>query len=147
MEKFDWVVVANGSQAKILERSKAEGSDWKEMACLIHPGTKAHDSESQGRLLGHTISGRRGLAPRRVDKKHHRQMFCKQLSEILEEGSLSNRVSGIVIFASPSILGDLLNQLGNGSKKLILATRHKDLTALPVPELINRIHQEFEILS
>jgi protein required for attachment to host cells len=145
MEKFDWVVVANGSQARILERSKTETHVWKELACLVHPATRANGNDPHGNTAGHTISGRRGLAPRQEAKDHHRQIFCKQIAEKIEEGTSSNRIEGIVIFASASMLGELLKQLDDGTKKLIVSTHHKDLTSLSTAELMVQFHQEFDL--
>lgn len=145
MEKFDWAVVANGSQARILERSKTAARAWRELTCLVHPDTRTHQNDPHGNTVGHTISGRRGLAPRQDAKKHHRQIFCKQIAEKIEEGSSSNRVTGIVIFASAPMLGELLNELEDDTKKLIVAKYQIDLTSLSMTELINRFHQEFDL--
>ncbi len=145
MEKFDWVVVANGSQARILERSRKQGDIWREIVCLIHPGTRAHGNDSHGNTKSHSISGRRSLVAHQDPKEHHRQIFCKQIADKLEEGSLSHRVGGINIFASSSMMGELLNKIDDGTKKLISKTHQKDLTSLSTSELSKRLLDEFDI--
>ncbi len=145
MKKFDWVVVANGSQARILEKSISEDSEWKEVACLVHPDARAHGSGTDGKSRHHTISGRRGLAPRQEEKEHHREKFCKQIAEKIKEGSTSNRINELVIFASSPVLGELLHQMKEDTKKLVLSTHSKDLTSLTLPELTKRFREEFAL--
>ncbi len=145
MDKVDWIVVANGSQAKILEKSHSEATDWTEVERLIYPDIRVHGNKIDGDARGHTISGRRGLAPRQELKEYHHHKFCKLISEKLKEGALSSRVKKITIFASAQVLGELLNQIEDAAKKLISQTHAIDLTALPLHDLNKRFRQEFVV--
>ncbi len=145
MEKHDWVVVANGSQARIMERSAARGHAWTESDRLLHPESREHGTDTHGKTAGHTISGRPGLAPRQENKEHHRQIFCRQIAEKLHRGVLSGSVSGIVIFAAPTMMGELLKELDEGTRKLIVSHHEKDLTSLPVAELNDRFKKDFNL--
>lgn len=143
MGKFYWIVVANGSQAKILEKPHAEAADWKEVERLIYPDIRIHGSKLDGDARGHTISGRRGLAPRQELKEYHHHKFSKLITEKLRDGALSSRINKITIFASAPILGELLKQTEDSTKKLIDQTYAIDLTALPIHDLNKRFHEEF----
>ncbi len=143
MGKYDWIVVANGSQAKILEKPHAEASDWKEVERLIYPDIRIHGNKLDGDARGHSISGRRGLAPRQDLKEYHHHKFCSLISEKLKEGALSNRINKITIYASAQVLGELLKQAEDAVKKLINQTHAIDLTALPLRDLNKRLREEF----
>ncbi len=145
MKQVDWIVVANGSQAKILEKPHAEATDWTEVERLIYPDIRVHGSKLDGDARGHSISGRKGLAPRQEIKEYHHQKFCKLISDKLKEGAISARVSKITIFASAQVLGELLKQTDDVAKKLIGETHAIDLTAIPVHDLNKRFREEFSV--
>lgn len=145
MKKHDWVVVANSSQARILERSDAQGRPWTEADCLVHPDSRAHGNDTYGKTGGHTISGRPGLAPRQGNKAHQQQIFCKQIADKLGQGVLSGRVNGIVIVAAPAMMGELLKELDDAVRKLIVSRHEKDLTSLSLSELSHRFVEDFNL--
>ncbi len=145
MEKFDWIVVANGSQAKILEKPHAEATDWAEIERLIYPDIRIHGNKLDGDARGHSISGRRGLAPRQELKEYHYQKFCKLISAKLRDGVLTSRVRKITIYAPAQLLGELMKQTEDVVKKLISQTHAIDLTALPIYDLNKRFREEFAI--
>ncbi len=144
-KKMDWVVVANGAQARILEKPRADDSEWTEVNCLVYPDARLHGKDIDGKTKGHTIAGRSGLAPHREQKNLHRQKFCKQIAEKLQTESQINLISEITIFASAQILGELLNQMEEHTKKLIVNTYSKDLTSLSLDELTKRFHEDFHL--
>lgn len=145
MKKYAWVVVANGSRARILEKSRAEETDWTEVACLVNPDARSHGLNTNGNPRSHGIPRGGGLAPRQDEKEHHREKFCRQIAQKIKEGSESNRIHKIVIFASSPVLGELLDKMEEEDKKLVLNTHSKDLTSLSLSALTKRFREEFSL--
>ncbi len=145
MGKFDWIVIANGSQARILEKPHSEAQDWVEVERLLYPDIRVHGNKLDGDTRGHTIAGRRGLAPRQEPREYHHHKFCKLISDKLKEGAVSARIYKITIFASAQVLGELLKQTEEVAKKLIGETHAIDLTAVPMHDLNKRFRKEFSV--
>lgn len=145
MEKPVWVLVANGSKARVLEQNSTKLEHWTEMECLLHPQSRLHDSSASHDSLAHAIAGRSGLAPRSSPKEHERRVFAKQLADMLGAAVGEHRVGRIVVFASNPFLGELLAHLDDESRKRLADSHALDLTSLGMHELTQRLQSDFHL--
>ena len=143
MQKPIWVVVANGSMARVLERDPAKPGRWMEKQCLTHPRSRQQGLAAGHEPPGHSMAGRSGLAPRSDAREHERREFAQQLAHAVKTAVGANPTGGLVVFASNPFLGELLGQLDDASRKLLSASHPLDLTRLGQPELIQRLQGEF----
>lgn len=143
MDKPIWVIVANGSIARVLEHHRTETGRWTEKECLTHPQSRQHGSGAGHEPPGHSMVGRSGLAPRNDAREHERHAFAQQIAQMLKTAVGAHQIGGLVVFASNPFLGELLGQLDDGSRKLLSASHPLDLTQLSQSELIQRMHGEF----
>ena len=84
MDKPIWVVVANGSMARLLERDPAKPQAWVEKECLTHPQSRLQGAEAGQEPAGHSIAGRSGLAPRSEPHAHERRKFAQQVAHAVK---------------------------------------------------------------
>lgn len=145
MEKPVWVVVANGSKARVLEQNPAKPERWTEMECLLHPQSRLHGASAGHEPAGHAMAGRTGLAQRSGPQEHERRAFAKQLADLLGAAVGEHRVGRIVVFASNPFLGELLAQLNGESRKRLAGSHALDLTGLGMHELTQRLHSDFHL--
>lgn len=145
MTKPIWAIVANGSVARVLERSPAQPAQWTEKECLTHPQSRQQGLGGGHEPPGHSIAGRSGLAPRSDARDHDRHAFAQQVARTVGAAAAAHQISGLVVFASNPFLGDLLGHLDDASRKLVSASHPLDLTSLPLPELVQRMHGDFGV--
>ncbi|MEI6789810.1 MAG: host attachment protein [Myxococcaceae bacterium] len=107
--KNTWVVVANGSMARIFNLSKDLLS---EVEVLVHPEARKHTREliSEG-------------SPQKNELEH----FAKEVAQHLELAHGKNLFQGLHVIASPAFLGLLRHSLHAATKKSVLSELSKDL--------------------
>ncbi|WP_404300724.1 host attachment protein [Alicycliphilus denitrificans] len=143
MDKPIWVIVANGSMARLLERNPAKPEGWVEKECLTHPQSRLHGAEAGQEPSGHSIAGRSGLAPRSEPHDHERRKFAQQVAHAVKGAVGGGQGGALVVFASNPFLGELLDHLDDTTRKWVSASHPLDLTGLGLAELIQRMHGEF----
>lgn len=144
MKKKSWVVVANGSIARILTRNNEE-NHWAELECLIHPEGRLHGTDLSAGEVRHSIAGRVGLARRQEPKQHARQEFAQLISNFLRQHINNNEIENLVIFASNPFLGELLQHLDLETRKIVSSSYSVDLTHLNLDQMEQRLDTDFKI--
>lgn len=144
MSQKHWILVANASHARVLERSSfseplLELTDW------CHPESRMRASETERAPLGHSEAGRAALAPRTELKQIHRSEFAKTLALYFHEAVLSHRFNALALFASNPFMGELMSHLDAPVQRTIVAKHMLDLTALNLTELDKRLRSEFRL--
>lgn len=144
MTQKHWILVANASQARILERTSfteplVEVVDW------LHPESRMRASETERSSLGQSQAGRSGLAPRSDLKQQHRSDFAKTLAAYLQEAVLSHRISRLALVVSNPFMGELLAHLDSSVQKALVAQHVLDLTSLNTTDLEHRLRNEFRL--
>ena len=139
-----WIVVAIGSRARLLQREGHAGA-LTEVRDWVHPATRAHtqDLPSSHRQSG--IRGRSGLAERSPAQNRERSAFAHEICEWLAHGINTRQAGSVALLASNPFLGELIAH-GQGRLQEHLCAAHAvDLTALPLPQLAQRLHEDYRL--
>lgn len=141
--KAKWILVANAAHARLLQCE--DKGRLTLLETFEHPASRLRSS-----LLG---SGKPGREPSghgfggvafgpRLDAQHKERMkFARELSERLEEGAHKGAYESLEIFASNPFLGELKQELGDGTRRLLVEKHDIDLTSVGLAELGRRMAQ------
>ena len=121
----NWVVVANASRARVLEKSDTSGV-YVHVADLVHPQSRqkgtalAHDRP--GHVPGTAAHGTGSSAyhPRTTPREREHDRFAREVAATLNDGVAAGRCAGLVLVASNPFLGHLLAQLTKRAQKALL---------------------------
>lgn len=138
----NWLVVANGARARVLET--AEGGGYVHVADLVHPESRLKGSQIEPDRPGHVTSGAHGTGsaeyrPRLEPHERELQHFADELAALLQAGLADGRCAGLVLVASNPFLGHLKARLGTAAQGSVLRCVAHDYTALSDAELGNRL--------
>lgn len=138
----NWVVVANGARARVLEES--DGGGYAHVADLVHPASRQKGSELDFDRPGHVTSGAHGAGsaeyrPRVEPHERELQHFAEELAHLLEAGIADGRCAGLVLVASNPFLGHLKARLSDGARARVLRSLAHDYTALADDDLARRL--------
>ncbi len=141
MPKPLWIVVANGSSARLLQRDHP-GAGLHAVMDWSHPQTSQHlgSPDSAHRTSG--TPGRSGLARPQTARAHARSQFAQDISHWLQQAVVPQGVGALAVFASNPFLGELLAHAARPWQALLCGTHALDLTALTLPELDQRLQQQ-----
>jgi protein required for attachment to host cells len=144
----NWIVVANGARARILEESDpAAGSvppRFVHVVDLVHPASRSKGTELASDAPGRVAGGGHGLGsakyvPRTDPREKERDRFAHDVARWLDDGVADGRCAGIVIVASNPLLGELKSHLGHQARKAVLRTLAADYTTLDDEQLAARL--------
>lgn len=125
-----WIVVADGSRARIFSRAK-KFSDSNLIETFDHPEGRAHDGElttdQPGRMSESTSPAQRALRTDVSPKDKEQNDFARQLAGRIDKARTSNKFEHLVLVAAPAFLGKLRGELGQ-SQNCVVASVDKDLT-------------------
>ena len=139
-----WIVLANGSRARVLQRlppnqTLTELKDW------AHPATRAHRQDLVGGHRQSGIRGRSGLAERSPAQDRERGAFAQEICQWLTQAIHQHEVGSIALLASNPFLGELVAQCQGTLHKHLCATHAVDLTRLPLNTLAQRLHDDYRL--
>lgn len=128
--KKTWVVVANGSSAKILRALSAKG-ELEVVAELIHPQSRLRnqdlvtDAQKDHNNARHSAphDGERALP-----KNQQMAQFAHEIAAHLKEGRVRGEFERLIVAASPHFKGLLLEALDAATAKCVDKTLDKDYT-------------------
>ncbi len=137
-----WIVVANGSRARVLQRNHpAEG--LTELRDWVHPATRQHHQDPGNRQSG--IRGRSGLAERSPIQDRERSAFAHEICDFLVQAVHSGEVDRIALLSSNPFLGELVAHGQGTLHKHLCATHAVDLTSLPLGQLQTRLREDYRL--
>jgi len=138
--RLPWVLVANGSRARLFERDPENGA-MRELSAYVHPATRMKGVE-----LGHDRPGQSMKSAAHTQYEPHTPVgerelheFAQQLSEELEAAAHDNRLARWTLIASNPLLGRLRAALGHGAAARLERHVERDLTTLVGAELEGRV--------
>jgi len=142
--KPDWVVIANATRARILQRER--GTPMTVVKAFSHPEgrSKVHDLVDDRAGHGSSDHAWGGSAyPPRIDakRKEHERFAC-ELAAWLERAAGQGEYRSLALLASSPFLGELRAELGQATGKLVTVVHDVDLTAVGPVELEKRILRE-----
>lgn len=139
-----WIVVANGSRARLLQRA-GHGEPLTELKDWAHPATRKHPHNATDADRQSGIRGRSGLAERQTPQDKERDTFAHEICLWLSHAINTQQVGNIALLSSNPFLGDLVAH-GQGHLHRHLSAVHAvDLTHLPLSELEDRLQHDFHL--
>ena len=139
-----WIVIANGSRARLLQRDR-HGAPLLEVMDWVHPETRQHIGSSMGAHRTSGTRGRSGLALPQTVKDHERTQFAQEISQWLKKAVDTHDIGALTIFASNPFLGELMAHGNALLQQRVCASHPLDLTSLTLPELDQRLHAEYRL--
>lgn len=137
-----WILVADTGRARLF--ALRDGTlNLVEIACLVNPEGRVGE-RGLGTDRAPTVNESVGSARHSIeahtsvhDKISHD--FARQLAEQLERGRNQRRFGRLILVAPPKFLGALHESLGPALRASVVAELNKDLTALAVAQLQERL--------
>jgi protein required for attachment to host cells len=147
--KETWVVLANASRARILDREP--GGRLEELADLVHPQSREKGAELASDREGHAQKAHGDLGNMRtafqphteVRRKEH-AVFAMEVSRYLEEAVTQGRCKGLALIASDPFLGELKSHLGGAATRVLVAAIPRDLTSFAGQDLARRVTEALD---
>ena len=98
-----------------------------------HPESKEHDSEIGSDRFGNYRSGDSSSSgstylEENTPQDHEKQVFAKQVADILEERVISGDFKQIVLAGPPEFLGELKKDMSTNVQNIVLQEINKDFT-------------------
>jgi protein required for attachment to host cells len=140
----DWIVVANATRARVLQRER--GKRMTVIKVFSHPEGRSKVSDLVDDRAGHGSSdhsyGGASYPPRIDAKRREHERFARELGAWLEHSAEQGAYRSLALLASSPFLGELKSELGPAAGKLVTVTHGVDLTAVGPAELEKRILRE-----
>ena len=143
-----WIVVANGFQAQLYERARPRDA-LQPLASFVHPESRLKSGELNEDQLGRRRAavGRNpaSYSPQTDPKEKEHERFARQIAQYLDQGTRDDRVAGVMLFASPQMLGTIREVLDPHTAQRIRHSAAIDLTGCNGRELEARIAQQLSV--
>lgn len=137
MKKEIWVLVANGSNAKIYKVEKNQ--NFIEIEVLSHIESRQKESDlvttRPGRQFDSFGMGRHAYEQKTSPKDQEFEAFARQISHHLDQEREKGKFGKLYLAANPSFLGILRNHLSGHTVALIAGEIDKDLTQVKPQEI------------
>lgn len=144
-QKKIWVLVADGARARIFRKNSTKlenalgqdfvGENLKESTL----GTS-----KPGRAFESNYSGRHAYAPHTDWHQHQKDLFAKELCDILEAAAQKAEFDELIMISPPETLGNLRGHLSKAVSSKITAEISKDVTKLTESDLMSFLERELE---
>lgn len=137
MTKKAWVVVANGSVARILAGSRP--NDLEVLEIIEHPDARLMSrdlvSDKPGRSYDSFGAGRHAVEPPKTPKEVESERFALKLSQHLAKAHAKGAFEALYLIAAPHFLGLLRAALNPQTLKSVAQSMSKDVTFKTPSEL------------
>lgn len=151
-KKKNWVLLADGGHARIMERTAPFGK-LKEIHTLNHPHPSTHEqgADRPGRAFESFSPTRHAYEPHTDPHERQKDEFARELAFLLQEGYKTQQFEELHIFSAPHMLGLLRRHLHQGALDAnfvkdyahIVTEHAKDIVSLPLKEVQDYIdHSE-----
>jgi protein required for attachment to host cells len=144
--KATWIVVADGSRARILRQEQGEHDLRSVLDHDLMAPSRAHTSQMKSDRPGESRpggqNGPRAMAPPTDWHRHAKHEFAREVAHVLDEAAARHDFAHLVLIAPPQALGELRACLSKTTLHTVVAQVHKDLTTLSAHELPEHLPQE-----
>lgn len=142
-EKKTWIIIAQRTQAKLIEYS-GKGKNLLTIKGFINPAGKLQTrelvSDKPGRSYSQSTGMRRSAMSSSEDAHEHSlTVFAKELAKALSKGLSDHACDRLVLVAEPHCLGKIKENLSTKVQKYIQATVDKDLFRLDNKKLFAKL--------
>lgn len=139
-----WVLVANGSEARIYTTEKS----IKTLTLINefdHPQSRQKGTEltsdRSGQFNGETIGTAHGAFYEATDpKSYEMERFAMELADKLNDGRNRHQYKNLIIVSSPRFHGLLNKQINPQVSKMVGRHVEKDFTSFTAKELLKKLH-------
>jgi len=142
-QKRTWVLIADGARARIFVKGHntldhVMGQDF------VSENLKdsEHGTSKPGRGYESANPSRHAYQPRTDWHQHQKQLFAKELCDILEKATENSDFDELIIISPPKTLGDIREHLSKQTLSRVTAEIPKDITKLSEHELVSYLDRE-----
>ena len=128
--KPDWTLIANGTRARLLQQEP--GAPMVILESFIHPVPRAGNGFAPGSSLFGELDAGWALAHQHTD-------FARELAHLLEQEAQLDHFQSLTIFACSPFLGELEEELGKATRRVLTGVHEVDLTGATLSEIEERI--------
>lgn len=141
MYEKTWALVANGGRARIVKY--LGDSNAREVFDINDGQLKTSEllTDRAGRSFASKGKSRSGMELHTDPVRNQERLFAEELTGFLAEKFKQGDINALMVVASPRTLGDLRSALPKSLKSRVICESDKDLTQLPVPKLLEALHQ------
>ena len=140
-----WLLVADGSQAKIFELAAKGRIQEKDALAVDHPPTRELVSDRPGRTFDSAGQGRHAMEPPTDAHEKAEADFLRSVAKRLEAGCQRKEFEELIVIAAPRALGLLRQLLPESVKDATTREVSHDLTGFTNPALETYL-REHEII-
>ena len=138
-----WVLVANGSEARLFEMD-SHANNFSLLDAIDHPESRQKGSELSSDRSGHYQGERTGATHgafnEAIDPKSYEiERFAMDLAGLLDEGRAASRYKELVVVASPHLHGLLNKHLDKQVEKMVSHHIEKDYTHVAEREMLETL--------
>ena len=145
MKEKVWIVVANGSVARIFAANSSHTPT--EMEALVHPETRLHGrdlvSGKPGRAFDSFGGARHSLASELTPQKNEAHHFADTVAKHLDAARDKMEFTKLYFVISPAFLGLLRNALSTPTREMVALEVDKDATSKSAEEI--RVYLPFRL--
>lgn len=141
VDRGEWVVVADGARALILENVGDKlYPDLRTKEVYKQDGPKSSDlgTDKPGRAFN-SVGNRRSAMEQTDWHDQEEQRFLVRLAERLDKALLAGETQSLVLVAPPRALGVLRQQMSPRVREALRAEIEKDYVKMPVDEIAKHI--------
>ena len=142
MTRPTWILVADGSRARLFEQDRPDDTRLVELQSWANPAVRVRAESLALRNMGRASKGQVGgvsFEPKTSLKQREHDRFAHELAQHLADGVRGGRCGALVLIASNSMLGSIRQTLPAQAAKLVQWSAAVDLTRLDGRELRSRI--------
>lgn len=136
-----WILVADGSRARLFEKDRPDGA-MRQLQAWVHPPSRLRAESLAYDQVGRASKGHTGtvpFSPRTSLKQREHQKFAHELAVHLADGVAAGHCDTLVLIASNSMLGSIRHELPAQAAKRVTWSAPVDLTTFDGRELEQRI--------
>ena len=141
-----WVVVADGSRARVFSRAK-RFSDLQPVEVLEEPNARTREreliSDRPGRSFDSHGSGRHAMGSDSSTKDEILEEFARRIAHRIEAGRTSGDFRHLILVAAPAVLGAIRLILSHASRQLIVSEVSKNLAHHEAADIQKILDGEF----
>ena len=127
-----YVLVADGARAR-LYANHGVGKGLQPVSGATHRADLHHHdreilTDKPGRAHSSVRHGRSTIEPQTEWHRFEKHKFAREMAKVLDAAAASKSFDRLILVAPPATLGDLRTELGDATRKLVMAELPKDLT-------------------